>query len=284
MSVTFALDAIASAGWAIMSDLSPELQQLVSAGKLADRPTVADQERIFAALASRLPLATGPMVGAPTASGGLGENASALGRNLGAPAARKIVKTVGLTVAAVALLTTGYLGLRESPKLPHAGHPSVDFMPQGTAQGTVKGTEEGTVKGIDGAALAPKDVQQSQPSSPAVVAPQAAEPRSVPAVTSNARSTSREPTRTADSLAKEVAILSRAQTALHGGRADESLRILTEHAREFPRGILTEERRTTQIQALCALGRTNEANALLGRLSKQSVNGEAARQACATKR
>jgi hypothetical protein len=89
-------------------------------------------------------------------------------------------------------------------------------------------------------------------------------------------------TRAHDSLSEEVAILSRAQAELHGGRAENALRLLAEHERKHKRGILAEERTAAKVQALCALGRVSEANALLGRLSPQSLSGDSARQACSS--
>ncbi|HEY3494305.1 MAG TPA: hypothetical protein VGK73_06455 [Polyangiaceae bacterium] len=96
----------------------------------------------------------------------------------------------------------------------------------------------------------------------------------------------RIPTRqkSSDRLAEEVAILSRAQTELHAERFAESLRMLDEHARKFPRGALAQERRATRIQALCGMDRMAEAEAELAKLAPGSVHEGRARQACAGKR
>lgn len=74
----------------------------------------------------------------------------------------------------------------------------------------------------------------------------------------------------ADPLAEEVAILSKATSALRAGRPAEGLRLLNEHQRKFPKGRLAEERRSARIQALCALGKRTEAEAELARLAKSS--------------
>jgi hypothetical protein len=87
----------------------------------------------------------------------------------------------------------------------------------------------------------------------------------------------------ANHLAQEVAILSRASAELHAGRPAAALVALTEHQRKFPTGVLVEERTAARVQALCALGRTTEARAELGRLTRMSPNSphEArARKAC----
>jgi hypothetical protein len=86
-----------------------------------------------------------------------------------------------------------------------------------------------------------------------------------------------------DNLAQEVAILSRAGTELHGGRAQAALAVLDEHQRKFPGGVLAQERMAARVQALCTLGRTKEAQAELARLTRLSPNSphEArARKAC----
>jgi Flp pilus assembly protein TadD len=89
--------------------------------------------------------------------------------------------------------------------------------------------------------------------------------------------------RSRDGLAEEVALLSRAETELRAGRPAKALSALSEHQRKFPRGALAEERAAARIQALCALGRTDDANAQLRQLlhlSPNSAHEGRARQAC----
>ena len=89
--------------------------------------------------------------------------------------------------------------------------------------------------------------------------------------------------RSADSLAEEVAILSQASAELHAGRPAAALKALEEHRRKFPRGVLAQERTSARIQALCALGRTKEAQSELARLARTSPNSPhvaRARKAC----
>lgn len=89
--------------------------------------------------------------------------------------------------------------------------------------------------------------------------------------------------RSADSLAEEVAMLSHASTELHAGRPAAALAALDEHRRKFPRGLLAQERTSARIQALCALGRMNQAQAELARLARMSPDSPhlaRARKAC----
>jgi hypothetical protein len=111
---------------------------------------------------------------------------------------------------------------------------------------------------------APSDEPVLAPSTPAAVLP--------------AKPSASRPAQ--DSLAREVALLSRATSDLHSGRAAEALKVLGEHWRQFPHGLLAEERRAARAQALCALGRMSEAQAELDRLTPQSPAAARARQVC----
>jgi hypothetical protein len=62
-------------------------------------------------------------------------------------------------------------------------------------------------------------------------------------------------------LAKERALIQMARTALLQGQSAAALTALDQHAREFPRGRLGEEREALAIQALAAAGRRDEARA-----------------------
>lgn len=88
----------------------------------------------------------------------------------------------------------------------------------------------------------------------------------------------------ASRLAEEVSILSRAETELHAGRPASALELLEEHRRKFPSGALVQERIAARIHALCALGRTSEAESELARLKRVSPDSPQegrAREACA---
>jgi hypothetical protein len=62
-----------------------------------------------------------------------------------------------------------------------------------------------------------------------------------------------------ETLDEELRILTRARAALGGGDAARALSALEEHAQRFPRGLLTEERISQRVLALCAAGRSAEA-------------------------
>jgi hypothetical protein len=133
----------------------------------------------------------------------------------------------------------------------------------------------------------PAPVAVSAPAKPApVVAPPAdPAPETAPVVPQVEPAQKRSPSasRSADNLAAEVAILSRASAELRAGRPAAALKALEEHQREFPGGVLAQERLAARIQALCALGRTKEAQSELARLSRTSPGSPhvaRARKAC----
>lgn len=87
----------------------------------------------------------------------------------------------------------------------------------------------------------------------------------LPASTGRQVRTSRAPTRPEqadrDSLAAELALLSRARAALNAGRYDEALAIAAEHAAAFPSGVLAPERRAVASRARCRQGAAERGDA-----------------------
>lgn len=72
------------------------------------------------------------------------------------------------------------------------------------------------------------------------------------------------------SLVEETRLLREAYAALRSSDPQLALRLLDEHARRFPRGVLSEERSAQRIVALCNLGRLDEARAEAARFSQRS--------------
>jgi hypothetical protein len=83
-----------------------------------------------------------------------------------------------------------------------------------------------------------------------------------------------------DPLAQEVALLTRATSELRAGRAGAALRLLAEHQRKFPNGMLAVERQAVRAQALCTLKRVSEGRAELAQLAPQSPAAGRAKQLC----
>jgi hypothetical protein len=140
-----------------------------------------------------------------------------------------------------------------------------------------KGHRSGAIEATPATSI----VIENAPAPQASVQTNVAEPSS-PSIAELPSATPRRPAR--DRLAEEVAILSRAAHYLEAGRPSEALRAVDEHRRKFPSGVLTEERYAARVQALCALGRRDEAATELARLSQltpQSPHLARAGQSCA---
>jgi len=89
-----------------------------------------------------------------------------------------------------------------------------------------------------------------------------------------------QPAPAQDALAQEVSLLSRATSSLRAGRAGAALKLLDEHQRKFPNGMLSVERRAVRAQALCSLKRVSEGRAELAQLAPQSPAAGRAKQLC----
>jgi len=238
-----------------MSDLSVGGKALVQAGKQADRPTSADRARVLEALRGRL---------GDAAVLGTSVTYAPRGAGRGRAWRSKLVKwaLVGPTVLVTgALWFAPRIWQRSATVVPTTPASAVNVAPEPTPLGSAL--------------------------------PEVAPPVLSPASALAAGSASSRPgdapraARSRDSLAGEVALLSRAETELRAGRPGKALLALNEHQRKFPRGALAEERTAARIQALCALGRSDEADAQLKQLqhiSPNSAHQERARQVCRDQR
>ncbi|MEM9456577.1 MAG: hypothetical protein AAGF11_20535 [Myxococcota bacterium] len=83
------------------------------------------------------------------------------------------------------------------------------------------------------------------------------------------RSSSPNSSKSAPSLAEELALFRRAKLAMVQGAAQQVLSLLDEHRERFPRGALRREGTVLRAEALCALGRAREARALRDRFVEQ---------------
>jgi len=244
-----------------MRELSPALQQLVEAGKRADRPTIADRERVYRAVNVRLGLAMGVAGAAP--------HATVLEDLLTAPTLRTAAKTtagLALVGAGFALVHWLAAGMITYPDAALAISAARTVSPSNAVAATEPNQQRDVAK--DDSETAPDQIQIA--------------PAAVPPVAPAAPAAARVAVRPRDSLSEEVDILSRAEKELHSGHPEKALSLLNEHERKFKNGSLAEERTAARVQSLCALGRTKEADALFGRLSPQSLHGEPTHQVCVT--
>jgi len=230
-----------------MSKLSPQLKDLVLAGKRSVQHSDSDVVRISSALRDRL---GDSVVLGTEGSHAVGGNSS--GFSLG-------------KLAAVGLAGVAFVG---------------GLLVYATRTRQVDAVET-IVSPVTSVTLvvADSDTLPASTNAPPAVQPVPMATREAAKIDhAEAKPVSSHPAR--DNLPEEVAILSRAETALHNGKPEVALRLLAEHERKFGNGILAEERIAARLQALCALGRTAEAEAQLAHLSPKSLHGQGARKAC----
>ena len=227
-----------------MSYLSPKLGEFVVACKSISQPTEADLERVRAALQLHL-----------------GDVAIASQTPVTSNTARLLFGKVS-AISFAGLMVLGGLWFFTA-RAHRAASSESNAAPSATV--TIKADT----------ALAPN---ATLPSATSSTPPEAAEVGAVPKPPLGNVEARPRPAR--DQLEEEIALLSRAETALHSGNAAVALAVLSEHERKFRHGQLVEERIAARIRALCALGRKTEADAQLAQLSPKSPYGRQSRQAC----
>lgn len=223
-----------------MSTLSLKGRALVYAGRRAFRPTDADRVRLLGELRSQLGDAALPPGMSTVAT------AAAAGKALW-PLISVVVVSIGLAGGALFFARHRVAG---------------QDRPQKTSVAPVAATEQVfeplALPSPEQLTIAPAPLPATETLPPA--AAKAHRPQ--------------------DRLAAEVESLSRATRDLHAGRAAEALKTLDEYRRKFPKGLLSEEQRAARAQALCSLGRFDEATARLAELAPDSPLAVRAKQFC----
>lgn len=238
-----------------MSGLSPELREFVQVSRSALRPTEADSARILEAL--RAQLGDAAVVGAQTTQAAVTSASTSFLFGKGS-----LMSLVGL-----AMLGGIWFFATHNPR--------------------AVSRETNTVASVAATASAPlasaaSVLSSSPPLSPGPAASAVAVVASTTADGDKSRPAASHHVR--DRLAEEVAIIARAEAALRGGRPAVALEALNEHERKFGNGLLAEERIAARAQALCALGRTSEADAQLTQLSPNSLHGQPSQKACGSRK
>lgn len=223
------------------SELSDDAKELVNAGRAALGPAAADKARIAMALQARLqaPEVADDAAELPELAGGSVAKSPWLGKGL--------VWTGGVVISAAAaayyLLPTSRTELRQS---------------------------DGVVASRAQEATPAESAPTALPIVPKVVAvnADAAAPAQT-AASSNGKTSQRSGS--GDRLGEEAALLTRAEKAFHSGNFTRALALTNEHRAKFPKGLLTRERIHLRVEALCALGRNEEADKELRRGGAKTV-------------
>jgi hypothetical protein len=238
-----------------MSGLSPELREFVQVSRSALRPTEADAGRILEAL--RAQLGDAAVLGAQSAQAAVSS------------ASTSFLFGKGSLLSLVGLAMLGGIWF-------YAAHNPRAALRETDAIASVGTTASATI------ALAPSLSTSSATLGPEPAASEVAAVANLGSDGDKLRPAASHHVH--DRLAEEVAIIARAETALRSGHPAVALDVLNEHERKFGNGLLAEERIAARAQALCALGRTAEAQVQLTQLSPNSLHGQPSRKACGSQK
>lgn len=206
------------------SNLSRAASDLVREGRRALRPSDAERARVFAAIRSRL------VVG----------NVSATDQ---VPLSVTEAQAGGIAVGKLAILVAGLVTAFSALVVLSRGREERQPEEVEPPSPTVSMTADASTSVNAG-----EPVVSSAPEV-ASAAPEGHSPRS------GGRA------KDADRLAEEVNLLMRAEREFHAGNLKRALALTDEHRQKFPKGALTQERIGLRLQALCGVGREEEARA-----------------------
>ncbi len=261
-----------------MSDLPRHIRARLDAAHGA-RPTTADRARIRAKLDAQLiAIAAGAVVASAAATtataasaGTVTAPAAAVTQQVIAASAKVgwfgFLPKVGLSVFLIGVVGFGARSLVTT-------HASVPAPASSEAIEQVPPMSEVVAIAPSASAAIPADaVAAVEPVASADASAEASSKvqQTTPRSTANSRSETA-------SIAAEVALLRRAQTALKDGHGDASLRAIDALDATHPNGALREERSAARVLALCAAGRNDDARAEADRfLSQWPASAQAAR-------
>lgn len=228
-----------------MTDIERRAARILELGRAEPAPSVADMERVRAALRARH-LADPALFTASAAS------ASAAG---GASVKVAIFKALGLGAALGVGVSVGAYQL-QPPAQP-------EVAPVRSAERAEPSPERPVF-------APPRSMQPEPPPSASARVTVQQRPRALPSTGPGVAT-----------LEREIGLLRDAQEALHRGAPERALNLLALLDRERPRGAMMEEREAARAIARCRLGRgTAEALASFERAFARSVHAAGVRAAC----
>lgn len=232
-----------------MTHLDPEARRIVSLARAARTPSTADKQRVRRRIA---------LAGAATMVAGadVAHAAQATG----------VVKTVGV-LGSIKLYVVGAVIIL-------AGASGYALLPVSSGRDAPSGVAQSVAALPPLAAVeqqAATSVESAAP--PAPSPPSAAKKPGIPGRELAKRSRAALPLRAAGErteLARDLDLLHGAQAAWREGDSGRTLSLLDQHAREYPKSSLREERGGLRVLALCELGRKAEARRLADALIRRA--------------
>jgi hypothetical protein len=266
-----------------MSDLSrhlsPRARAVIDAARGADEPTLADKNRVRAAVFAHVGVAAAASKAAAsdaTVSKATVSKATASEGSLGATKLLGLKIVVGVAIVG-GMGLGGYFLARGGDQAPGTTTPAETraVLAEPAVPEPVAGPAGPTGNAGPGVAIAPagalddeqgdQEDQEEMAFEPVAVAPARRGDRTQ---TDKPRSRARQTQAPQDesdgvdpvqALKEEQALIASAKSALDAGDTGRAMRSLSEHAGRFPRGILAEERTALRVMTLCASGDVDQA-------------------------
>jgi hypothetical protein len=255
-----------------MKELGPEAHALLEAARGGDEPTDADEERVRAAITTRLLAGAAgglAMVGVVKSSVAV---AGASGGGTSAAAAVSLGFAAKVVIIAVLV---GTIGMGVTAAVRSRSRPLAHAVARAAAPSPTS---------LELPVLTGETSQGASNPRPAVSEGQTLPVRvGASAVGAFVRAELPPGAPPPSEVAAEVHLLREAHLAMGAGDVDRALVLLDEHERRYPRGALGEERDATRIGALCALGRRVEAKDAAERflrMTPRSLQAAAVRASC----
>jgi len=256
-------------------ELSPAARELLRAFREHESPNAAERDLGFTALRGRLEHEDKDVFG--------GRSGSSASLEAFRPAANGRLYTivratlVTVAVAAAVLLVIKAVGSGVTALADRARQPAVEAPYQGEVEadgGQVVSrtpTRRGAAVPTEASAPAAAVLEPVVPEATVHAEPSLGEPEpsSVVARPSRSRSAAMPAPAPADDLQLELALIKRATEAKAERRFAEGLAALREHAKQFPHGVMTDERLVLKAELYCASGRVQEADALVDRFLRE---------------
>jgi hypothetical protein len=247
-----------------MNELGPRARALLDVARDGDGPTDAARARVRASITRRLAIGVAAGTAAATVAKTAGAGAVTTTAAIAAPIGLGMKVLVTLAIAtAVGMGAVTYVDSQ-----PHTA-PAAKVAPLSRLAANAASPPKHLVPEAPHAAQAEPPSAPAAPESSAVSPPMVA---AAPSHTAVAAASASAPAPVDSSAAvapltvkDEIALIGRAHAALTAGDPSGAIALLDEHAREFPKGALGEEREATRVLALCALGRTAAAHSAADR-------------------
>jgi hypothetical protein len=239
-----------------MTHLDPEARRIVSLARAARTPSTADKQRVRRRIA---------LAGAAGAGAGAGADVAHAAQATGVVKAVGVLGSVKLYVVGAVIVLVGAASYALVPVSSGRDAPS----------GVALDVAALDVAALDVAARPPVAAVASVESAaaPAPSSPSAAKKPGATGRELTRRSRAAPPLRAAGQrteLARDLDLLHGAQAAWREGDSGRTLSLLDQHAREYPKSSLREERGGLRVLALCELGRKAEARRLADALIRRA--------------